>query len=163
MLRNDRPDAVLLIAGGATLLDHSQYREDFAAALANTGLPPGAVQLLGRLPYAEMPALYRLADAMVFPSLREGFGLAVLEAMASTVPAVVPRAAPFTEYLSSADAAWCDAMDPGSILQAMRQALGAGRNELRRRGPAVARNWCWQAVARAHLPAYENMRSIQHA
>ena len=50
-----------------------------------------------------MPALYRLADALVFASLHEGFGLAVLEAMASGTPVVVSHIAPFTEYLGEGD------------------------------------------------------------
>ncbi len=67
----------------------------------------------GPLPQALMPALYRAADALVFPSVKEGFGLVVLEAMASGVPVVTSRIAPFTEYLGDDDAAWCDPHDAG--------------------------------------------------
>ena len=70
-----------------------------------------------------MPALYRSADALLFPSLKEGFGLAVLEAMASGVPAIVSRIAPFTEYLNEGECLWVDPNDPASIALAMSRAL----------------------------------------
>ena len=53
-----------------------------------------------------MPALYRCADVLVLPSLNEGFGLVVLEAMASGTPVVISRIAPFTEYLREGDVSW---------------------------------------------------------
>ena len=80
-------------------------RREFAAALAASGLPERAVIRTGPLPQALMPALYRAADALVFPSVKEGFGLVVLEAMASGVPVVTSRIAPFTEYLGDGDVA----------------------------------------------------------
>ncbi len=162
-LRHGYPDAVLVVAGGATLLDHGAYQAEFRFALAESGLPENAVRILGRLPQDEIPALYRLADVLAFPSLQEGFGLAVLEAMASFVPVVVPRAAPFTEYLEEEDAAWCDAHDPSSIEAGLRHALGPAGEGLRRRGLEVARRWRWRDVVLAHLPVYEKMRSLEHA
>ncbi len=107
-LQKRHPAAQLLIAGGASLLDHHAYQAAFAADLAAAALPEHAVVLSGPLPDSEMPALYRTADALVFPSLAEGFGLAVLEAMASGLPVVTSRIAPFTEYLDEEDAAWCN-------------------------------------------------------
>ena len=82
------------------------------------------LSLPGPLPQPLMPALYRRADLLVFPSIKEGFGLAVLEAMASGTPVVTSNIPPFTEYLKTEDAAWCDPFDVMSITQAMRQALG---------------------------------------
>lgn len=163
ILRQNMPGAVLVIAGGATLLDHSAYRAEFFSALAESGLPENAVRVLGQIDQEEMPALYRLADVLVFPSLREGFGLAVLEAMASFVPVLVPRAEPFIEYLKEGDAAWCDASDLSSIADGLRLALRPAGEVLRQRGLAVARSWCWKDVATAHLPVYETMRDHEHA
>src|SRR5713101_9745543 len=93
------PSSCIIIAGGASLLDHDAYLTRFAAALEASGLPDGSVIRTGPLPQALMPALYRAAAALVFPSIKEGFGLVVLEAMACGVPVVTSRIAPFTEYL----------------------------------------------------------------
>ena len=70
-----------------------------------------------------MPALYRAATSLVFPSTKEGFGLVVLEAMASGVPVVTSRIAPFTEYLGDDDVLWCDPFDTASIAAAMARSL----------------------------------------
>jgi glycosyltransferase-like protein len=158
------PLTCLVIAGGASLLDHDVYQAEFAAVLAASGLPDEAVIRTGPLPQALMPALYRAADALVFPSIKEGFGLVVLEAMASGVPVVTSRIAPFTEYLGDDDVAWCDPAAPTSIAQAMTTALsGPSRDALIARGFAVAAHHDWSRVAHAHLPAYEALAEAAHA
>ncbi len=111
-VRAIHPTARLAIAGGASLLDHDAYHAAFAERLARSGLPAGAVVRLGPVPDADMPSLYRVADALLFPSVKEGFGLVVLEAMASACPVVLSRIAPFTEYCGEQDVAWCDRRIP---------------------------------------------------
>jgi glycosyltransferase-like protein len=163
-LRTAHPTAQLLIAGGASLLDHSAYRQNFDAALAASRLPENAVLLAGPLPQQEMPALYRVADALVFPSVKEGFGLVVLEAMASGLPVVVSRIAPFTEYLGESDAAWCDPYDTVSIVDAMRATLDpARRGGLIDGGLQVAARHDWSHTAHAHLEIYAKLKEVQHA
>ena len=158
------PATRLVIAGGASLLDHDAYQAEFAAALAASGLPQGAVVRTGPLPQALIPALYRAADALVFPSVKEGFGLVVLEAMASGVPVVTSRIAPFTEYLEDGDVAWCDPDDAASIAHAMMAALDAPRRDvLIARGFAIAARHDWSRVAHAHLPTYEALAEAAHA
>jgi glycosyltransferase involved in cell wall biosynthesis len=111
-----------------------------------------------------MPALYRAAAALVFPSIKEGFGLVILEAMASGVPVVTSRIAPFTEYLCDGDVLWCDPHDASSIAAAMAAALEAPvSRDLIRRGLALAARHDWTAVARAHLLAYETLRKAAYA
>jgi glycosyltransferase-like protein len=154
----------LVIAGGASLLDHDAYQAEFAAALAASGLPSGAVIRTGPLPQASMPALYRAADALVFPSIKEGFGLVVLEAMASGKPVVTSRIAPFTEYLGDGDVSWCDPHDPASIAAAMAAALEPPvRAALVARGFAVAAQHDWSTTARAHIPIYEALSEAAYA
>ena len=83
------------------------------------------------------PALYRAATSLVFPSTKEGFGLVVLEAMASGVPVVTSRGAPFIEYLGDDDVAWCDPFDVASIADAMAASLDAARRHLAVHGEAL--------------------------
>ena len=158
------PGAQLVIAGGVSLLDHSEYRRAFAQERAEAGLPPDAVVLAGFVPDADMPALYRVADVLAFPSLVEGFGLAALEALASGLPVVASRIAPFTEYLGDSDVAWCDPLNEASIANALMAALAEPlRSRLAARGPAVASSRGWGAVAAAHLPAYRRLAELAHA
>ena len=156
--------AQLVIAGGASLLDHGAYRQQFTSRLRASGLPAGAVIETGPVADAEMPSLYRLADALVFASLREGFGLAVLEAMASGVPVVVSHMPPFTEYLGPDDVAWCDPDHPGSIADAVLCALAEPlRSRLIANGRKVAQRHDWQHTAQAHVPTYQDMREVHYA
>jgi len=158
------PTAQLIIAGGASLLDHDAYRRAFAHTLRASPLAPGAVIETGPLAQADMPALYRVADALVFPSLKEGFGLVVLEAMASGLPVVAPAIAPFTEYLGPQDAAWCDPLTAHSIADAMMAVrTEPQRGRLVARGAEVAAAHDWQHTAQAHLAAYEQLTEPAHA
>nr|WP_282188992.1 MSMEG_0565 family glycosyltransferase [Azospirillum sp. SYSU D00513] len=156
--RRTYPAAQLVVAGGASLLDHGATRRAFDALVAESGLGTGPgrpLLLTGPLPDADMPALYRLADALVFPSLREGFGLVVLEAMACGTPVVVSRMPPFTEYLAPDDGLWADPHSAESIADAMLAAVEpATRARLARAGAAVARRLGWDGCALAHLQAY---------
>jgi glycosyltransferase-like protein len=159
-----QPSSRLVIAGGASLLDHDSYQARFAATLATTGLPAGAVHRSGPLPQELMPALYRAADCLVFPSTTEGFGLVVLEAMASGVPVVTSRIAPFTEYLGDDDVLWCDPFDTTSIATAMAASLDSSRRRaLTAAGLQVAARHDWTTTARAHLASYESLREHAHA
>jgi len=156
--------ARLVIAGGASLLDHCLYRQQFTSRLREAGLPADAVVETGPLIDAETPSLFRLADVLLFPSLREGFGLAVLEAMASGVPAVVSHIAPFTEYLGPDDVAWCDPYHAGSIADAALSALAEPlRSRLIANGARVARRHDWSRTAIAHMAIYQKMREVHYA
>jgi glycosyltransferase-like protein len=157
-LRNRLPNAQLVIAGGASLLDHGVYRAQFDAALRASGLEAGRgkpLVLTGRVADEEMPALFRTADVLAFPSLKEGFGLVVLEAMACGTPAVVSRIEPFTEYLQDGDCAWADPLEADSIAAAIRAACEpSAAAALRRAGRAVCERFTWGASAQRHLQIY---------
>ena len=160
----DRPDAKLIIAGGASLLDHGQYHGQFRSRLAALGEAAASVHRLGIIADSDMPRLYRLASALAFVSIKEGFGLCVLEAMASGVPVVVSAIEPFTSYLSAEDAIWCDPLSIGSIAEAMALALDEKfAAPLRGHGCALAARFDWRAVARAHEPVYQRVRDLTHA
>ncbi|GBD50494.1 MSMEG_0565 family glycosyltransferase [Methylopila sp. Yamaguchi] len=156
--------AQLVIAGGASVLDHGDYRAAFERDAAASGLPPSALIRTGPLPDADMPALYRVADVLAFPSVREGFGLVALEAMASGTPVAASRIAPFTEYLGDGDVAWCDPLNPGSIANALMLTLAEPvRSQFAERGRAAALGRDWLSVARTHLDVYSRLTESAHA
>ena len=158
----EQPAAQLVIAGGASLLDHDDCARRFQATLAASGLrcgPSESVVITGTVADAQMPALYRSADALLMPSVREGFGMVVLEALASGTPVVVSRIAPFTEYLSAdeqqAHVCWADPMSAPSIMQAMQRACDpAHARALAQRTPEVCERFSWPASAARHELLY---------
>ena len=157
-VRTRHPEAQLVVVGGASILDHADYARRCAAAVHGFGLDigtPRGVVVTGPVPQDEMPALYRIADTLAFPSLVEGFGLAVLEGMASGTPVVVSRIAPFTEYLADADALWAAPTDIDDIAAALEASLDPGRRRrVVERGHRVAARFDWASSARAHLDIY---------
>jgi glycosyltransferase-like protein len=163
-LQSQHPSCRLVIAGGASLLDHDAYQARFAQNLAQSGLPDGSVVRTGPWPQELMPALYRAATTLVFPSTKEGFGLVVLEAMASGVPVVTSRIAPFTEYLGDDDVLWCDPLATASIAAAMAASLDpARRAHCIAHGFAIAAAHDWMRTAQAHLATYHKLREPAHA
>jgi glycosyltransferase involved in cell wall biosynthesis len=126
-----------------------------AAAAVRAARESGAgnrIDFLGYVADAELPALYRGADLCVYPSLYEGFGLPVVEAMASGVPVVCSRIPALMETAGSA-AVFADPEDPGDLRAAMEAAL-ADRQRLRSAGLARARRFHWRQSARLTLQAY---------
>ena len=157
-LRATRPGLQLVVAGGASLLDHAPYAREFAALVRAAELPMGPRQPLlitGPLADADMPGLYRLADAVAMPSVREGFGLVVLEALASGVPVVVSRIAPFTEYLDESDCSWAEPFDPESIARAIAAALdSASPDRIAASSERLAHRFSWATSAERHVALY---------
>ena len=102
---------------------------------------------LGEVSDEELAALYRGARCLVFPSLYEGFGIPVLEAMASGTP-VVTSAGGATEEVAGGAAVLVDPLDVDAIAAGIEEAA-ARRDELRALGLARARDYSWRAVADA--------------
>ena len=162
-LRGRQSLAQLVIVGGASVLDHAAYVRLCTDALRDLGLPTGAWQpvvMTGPVPQDHMPALYRAADVLAFPSLAEGFGLAVIEAMACGTPTIVSRVAPFTEYLGPEDALWAEPTDVASIAAAMEASLDVRHRPAQvARGFAVAARFDWASSARNHIVHYAAHRA----
>jgi glycosyltransferase-like protein len=158
LLRTTHPDAQLVVAGGASLLDHAAYAQAFRALMESFGFNEGpVVRLTGPVPDDDMPALYRLADVVAMPSLSEGFGLVVLESLASGAPVVVSRIAPFTEYLAETDVSWADPMDPAAIATALRRALAVrDPSQTARSAARLAERFSWVASAERHVALYRD-------
>jgi glycosyltransferase-like protein len=153
-----RQPPVLAIIGGHSFQDHTPYRDRVIASMADLDLAFGRdVALLGTVPDGEMPAWYHAADAFAFPSVNEGFGLAVLEAMAAGLPVVLTDLPVFAEYVRFGEDAL--AVAPGDD-EGLAEALSTVARDDRTRamltagGRAVAARFGWQATARQHIAIY---------
>jgi len=156
-VRRAHPTAQLVIVGGATLFDYQPYRDKFFAEVDTLGLNEALV-LPGVLSDASLPAFYRCADALVFPSLKEGWGLVVLEAIASGVPVVTSNQPPFTEFLSPHQACLADPLDVNAIAVAIEQALDpqVAQNVVDN-SQAVLSHYSWDRSAAQHGRAYQSL------
>ena len=110
------------------------------------------VRWLGRVPDEELAALYRGARVVAYPSLYEGFGIPVLEAMACGAPVVTSRGGAMEELADGA-AELVDPLDIAAIAAGSERAE-ARRDELVARGLERAREFSWPAVAAATVEVY---------
>ena len=138
-LRADGIDATLAIAGQAAW----DYEGDLAA-VRDLDMND-RVRLLGYVPDADLPALYSAATAFAFPSLHEGFGLPVLEAMACGTPVVTSRGGA-TEEVAGGAAVLVDPQDPAAIAAGIEEAARR-REELVAAGRARAAPFTWESSA----------------
>ena len=111
---------------------------------------------IGFVDEADKPALYRLADVFVFPSLYEGFGLMALEAMASGTPVVTSDAIVFEEVLEDAAYIVNNAREMAGAIIALliQQPL---REAMINQGLALASNYSWRKTAQETVAVYESV------
>ena len=100
----------------------------------------------GEVPDAELAALYRGARCVLYPSLYEGFGLPVLEAMACGAPVVTSRGTAMEEVAGDA-AVLADPRDASALADGNRRRRARERDELVRRGLERAREFTWSRAA----------------
>jgi glycosyltransferase involved in cell wall biosynthesis len=110
---------------------------------------------LGRLPDEQVAELYRGALCLAYPSLYEGFGIPVLEAMLCGAP-VVTSAGGATEEVADGAAELVDPFDPASIAAGIERAISR-REELRARGLERARTFTWAAAAETTAAVYREL------
>jgi alpha-1,3-rhamnosyl/mannosyltransferase len=119
----------------------------------------GSVRFLGAVAEEHLPALYAGAELFVFPSLYEGFGLPVLEALACGVPVVCSNSSSLPEVAGDA-ALLVDPLDVPAMAQALGRVLGdlSLQQELCARSLARAALFSWERTARETLAVYRSMQ-----
>lgn len=158
-LKATHPDPpVLAVVGGHSFQDYRAYREGVLGSLSDHGLTLGEdVVLLGTVSDADLPRWFGAADGFAFPSLKEGWGLVVLEAMAAGLPVVTSDIEVFHEFLSDErDVLMTAAGDSASLAHGLARLLDdtALRQRLAERGPRVAAAYSWAGTAAQHLEVY---------
>jgi glycosyltransferase-like protein len=152
---------VLGIIGGHSFQDHTPYRDRVVASMADLDLEFGRdVALLGTVPDHDMAAWYHAADAFAFPSVTEGFGLVVLEAMAAGLPVVLTRLPVFGEYVRFGEDALAVAVGDDEELADALEAVAHDhelRATLRRRGRDLAARFDWDTTALQHIGIYDEL------
>jgi len=139
-----------------------QQKTNLEHAAAGLGLRPGEVVFTGYVAEEDLVALYNLCALFVFPSLHEGFGLPILEAMACGAPVIGADASSLPEVIGRADALF-DPLRPDSIMEKMRQALTdeSFRQSLREYAPIQAAKFSWAESARRAWAALEDLHDRQ--
>ena len=159
LIKKDIPNAQLAIAGGATLFDYQTYRDEFFGLAKDLGLYPNeSLIFTGVLSQEDLCCLYQLADVFVFPSLKEGWGLVILEAISSGLPIITSNHAPFTEFLTPDQALLVDPQDPNAIAQAMKEILQPTLAQaLIQQSQSILVNYTWEKSAKIHLKHYQTL------
>ncbi len=152
---------IWLLGGGETLFDYRDYRKEFFFEMEKLGIEEGKdIFILGRVPEELIADLYNAADVFVFPSLKEGWGLVVLEAMASGVPVIASDIEPLTEFMEDGkNSLLVSPLDCGALAEGIIRILedGALREKLKTGGTDTAGQYGWDRVALEHLNIYRDI------
>jgi glycosyltransferase involved in cell wall biosynthesis len=147
-LRDRGAHVPLVIAGGETLFDYRDYRTEWERTAARLALDP---VVLGPVPHAELPGLMAAAAVFAFPSTREGFGLAAMEALAAGVPVVAADLPVLREVFGDSVHL---AADPAAFAAGLHEALFSPDPARAAAGRALAARHRWSDAAEAHLTVY---------
>lgn len=117
-----------------------------------------SILMPGYIPLPDLPMVYNLCDAFVYPTLYEGFGLPPLEAMACGAPVITSAVSSLPEHVGSAGIL----VPPGdeeALVQAMRDVLSSQelRDQLAALGPKQAAPFTWERTARETLKVYSRV------
>jgi glycosyltransferase involved in cell wall biosynthesis len=153
-LRHGLPHHLVLVGGLGW-----QY-DNVAAAIHESGLG-AAVHLLGRVPNEDVPLLMAGAECLAYPSLGEGFGLPILEAMACGVPVLAGAVPPLLE-LGQGAALLVDPESQSAIASGLDVLLRDAdlRAELRQAGLRRAQEYSWARVAETALETYRRVSRV---
>jgi glycosyltransferase-like protein len=152
LLNAELPDVRLVVAGGETLFDYRDYRARWEARAAELDAHP---MVLGTVPDSDLPSLVSAAGAFAFPSLKEGFGLAAMEALAAGTPLVV-RDLPVLREVFGPGARF--AADPRAFATELGAALSHPDPAQQLAGREVAARHTWEAAAHRHMAFYRSLK-----
>jgi glycosyltransferase involved in cell wall biosynthesis len=150
-LARDRPELRLVVVG------RDGWRDSALLRALEDGGRGGRVVRAGYLPDPQLRALFQACAAFVYPSLQEGFGLPVVEAMAAGAPVVTSDASSLPEAAGGA-AVLVDPLDPVAIAEGIGRAI-EDRQRLSALGRRRAASRDWRDVARETLGVYEDVLS----
>ena len=155
---------VWLLGGGETLFDYRDYRGEFFSEMEKLGIKEDEdLFILGNVSDDLIPDLYNAGDVFVFPSLKEGWGLVVLEAMASGLPVIASDIEPLKEFMEDGENSLLvppldfRALSEGIIKILEDKVLN---EKLKAGGINTAREYRWDSVARDHLNIYRNILNM---
>jgi len=149
---------ILVVVGGHSFRDHSAYRDHALQRAKDLGLVEGIdFVLLGTVSEEDLVGWYHAADAFVFPSVNEGWGLAVLEALAAGLPVITTDIEVFREYLNSETALLVPPGDAQQLSEALVRLVSdrEQRGRLALAGPEIAARFTWEACAAEHIGIYQ--------
>ena len=148
--RLGRPPAPLVLVGAPGWKTQEIYRRIERSPLRS------AIVLTGAVDEQDLPQLYNGASVFVYPSLYEGFGLPVLEAMACGIPVVTSNVSSLPEVIGDAGLA-VNPEDPEALAGALHQLLTneSLRDALGQKGQQRAQQFSWDRTARETLRTYE--------
>jgi glycosyltransferase-like protein len=151
LLRRYNPGLRLVIVGGETLFDYREYRAQWQHRADRLGLEP---VVLGPVAHGELPPLVAAASAFAFPSTKEGFGLAAMEALAAGVP-VVARDLPVLREVFGDTVRY--GTDPPSLARAISRSIARPDPRRRAAGRMLAEAHTWSATAHKHIELYRSI------
>lgn len=152
------PQAQLVIVGGATLFDYQDYRDQFFQQVQALQIDIGRSLILpGVVSDTDLPVLYRCADAFCFPSLKEGWGLVVLEAIASGLPVLLSDQPPFTEFIGREQAVWVNSQDSNHIAEGMQILAPSNGTSAIPSATPILDQYSWHQSALCHVEQYHRL------
>jgi glycosyltransferase-like protein len=158
-LKTRRQDApVLAIIGGHAFQDHRDYRDKVLSSLPKLGLELGKdVVLLQTVSERDLAEWLAVADGFVFPSVKEGWGLAILEAASTGLPVVASDLDVFQEFLvHDQNAILTKVGEPDSLARGMARLVDEPETaqRLQENGRALAARYKWSTTAAQHIDIY---------
>ncbi len=150
------PHCLVVAGGGGWLFDDVQKKVEQLQLSED-------VTFAGRVPDADLPALYSGADCLLMPSLYEGFGIPVLEAMACGTPVVCSKVSSLPEVGGPA-ARYIETLTGGGLAEAVLEVLSNPQmaEQMRTAGLRRAARYCWREAAMQTVDVYNAVAGGRH-